>query len=347
MTEGAYSDHHPSVIAPRNLWNQAYWTGISSSGPAVATAAGLCFGSLASDTGGSIRWPSAATGLTGIKPTWGRVSRFGVFDLAPTMDHVGTMARSAADAAVLLGAIAGYDPNDPTSLTDPVPDYSAKVDIRGLRIGIDTRWNGEDVDNCVFEVLRTAVGIFVELGAIQVEVTAPNIAQSIVDWPILCAVEAALAHEQTYPARKDEYGPVLASVIETGRSISAMEFQRALLRRLELRAHFAELFRQIDVLLAPAQPFAPLSLDAIRTLGEQPQLMLKLQRFTAPFDITGDPTITLPGGFSERSLPIGFQLTAGRLGEPQIIQAARAFQNATGWHRKHPDPKIHPMSNMS
>jgi len=247
----------------------------------------------------------------------------------------------------LLGAIAAYDPNDPTSLTDPVPDYSAKVDIRGLRIGIDTRWNGEDVDNCVFEVLRTAVGIFVELGAIQVEVTAPNIAQSIVDWPILCAVEAALAHEQTYPARKDEYGPVLASVIETGRSISAMEFQRALLRRLELRAHFAELFRQIDVLLAPAQPFAPLSLDAIRTLGEQPQLILKLQRFTAPFDITGDPTITLPGGFSERSLPIGFQLTAGRLGEPQIIQAARAFQNATGWHRKHPDPKIHPMSNMS
>lgn len=339
MTEGAYSDHHPSVIPPKNPWNPLYWTGISSSGPAAATAAGLCYGSLASDTGGSIRWPCAATGLTGIKPTWGRVSRFGVFDLAPTLDHVGTIARSARDASALLGAIAGHDPKDLTTLLDPVPDYLAAGDIRGLRIGIDARWNTEDVDNSVSQVLKAATGAFIEIGAIQVHITAPNVAQSIVDWPTICAVEAALAHKQTYPARKDEYGPVLASVLETGHAIPAMEFQKCLQRRMDLRARFAELFRQIDVLLAPAQAFAPLSLDTIRTLGVQPELILKLQRFTAPFDITGDPTITLPGGFSEDGLPIAVQLIAGHLREPQVIRAARAFQKATSWHRKHPNPE--------
>lgn len=343
MTEGAYSDHHPSVVPPMNPWNPAYWTGISSSGPAAATAAGLCYGSLASDTGGSIRWPCAATGLTGIKPTWGRVSRFGAFDLAPTLDHVGTIARSARDAAALLGAIAGHDPKDLTTLPDSVPDYSGAGDIRGLRIGIDSRWNTEDVDRSVCQVLSSATGVFIELGAIRVDVSVPNVAQSLVDWSTICAVEAALAHEQTYPARMADYGPVLVSVLETGRATSAIDLQRCLQRRMELRAQFAELFRKIDVLLAPAQAFAPLSLDTIRTLGMQPELILKLQRFTAPFDMTGDPTITLPGGFSEDGLPIAFQLVAGHLGEPQLVLAASAFQKTTSWHRKHPNPAAIPI----
>lgn len=338
MTEGAYSDHHPSVVRPRNPWNPAYWTGISSSGPAVATAAGMCYGSLASDTGGSIRWPCAATGLTGIKPTWGRVSRFGVFDLAPTMDHVGTMARSARDAAALFSAIAGYDPRDPSSLPDPVPEYFAIEDIRGLRIGVDVRWNTEDVDGSVWEMLKSVTAIFVELGAKQVDVTVPNVEQSVAEWPTICAVEAALAHEQTYPARRNEYGPVLASVLERGRATAAVDLQRCLHRRTELRGQFAQLFQKVDILLAPAQAFAPLSLSTIQTLGDQPHLILKLQRFTAPFDMTGDPTVTLPGGFSESGLPIAFQLIAGHLGEPQLIRAVMAFQKATGWHRNHPSP---------
>src|SRR5215813_2202752 len=137
LTEGAYSDHHPSVTPPKNPWNPDYWPGISSSGPGAATAAGLCYGSLASDTGGSIRWPSAANGLTGLKPTWGRVSRYGVFELAATLDHVGPMARCAADAGALLGVIAGADEKDPTTVLDPVPDYlGARPNLQGLRIGI-------------------------------------------------------------------------------------------------------------------------------------------------------------------------------------------------------------------
>jgi amidase len=336
MTEGAYSDHHPSIIPPKNPWNAAYWTGISSSGSAVATAAGLCYGSLASDTGGSIRWPSAATGLTGIKPTWGRVSCFGTFPLAPSLDHVGTMARSAGDAAVLLGAIAGHDSKDPTTLLDPVPDYVSREDVRGLRVGVDARWNYEDVDDSVERALRRVTQVFAELGAILVDVTVPNVEQSVQDWSPLCAVEGAVAHEDTYPSRKAEYGPVLASVLENGRKIPATEFHKILCRRMELRGRFAQLLAQVDILLAPAQPFAPLTLDTIRSLGEQPELILKLQRFTAPFDMTGLPTITLPAGFSEKNLPIGYQLIAGHLCEGKLLQAAGAFQNATSWHRTHP-----------
>lgn len=338
MTEGAYSDHHPSVTPPKNPWDAAYWPGISSSGPGVATAAGLCFGALGSDTGGSIRWPCAANGLTGLKPTWGRVSRHGAFELAATLDHVGPMARSAADAAAILGAIAGADPNDPTALLDPVPDYLAAVGqgVRGLRIGVDPAWNCDDVDATTQVVLSGTITAFRTLGAEIVDVRFPDVTQAIADWVPNCAVEAAVAHEATYPARKAEYGPVLASVLDTGRALSGVDYQKILLRRLALRGRVASLFRTIDLLLIPVHPFPPLTLAMIQTLGEQPELISKLSRYTFPFDMTGNPTITLPGGFNEAGLPIGFQIVAADLGEAKLIRAGAAFQGATFWHRRHP-----------
>ena len=137
MTEGAFAIHHPDMPTPVNPWIADVWTGASSSGSGAATAAGLCYGSLGSDTGGSIRFPSAACGLTGLKPTWGRVSRYGVFPLSESLDHIGPMTRTAADCAAMLAAIAGADPSDPTALRAPVPDYVAglKGSIRGLRVG--------------------------------------------------------------------------------------------------------------------------------------------------------------------------------------------------------------------
>ena len=338
LTEGAYSDHHPSVSPPKNPWNADYWPGISSSGPAIATAAGLCYGSLASDTGGSIRWPCAANGLTGLKPSWGRVSRYGVFELAATLDHVGTIARSAADAGAILGVVAGRDPNDPTSLFDPVPDYLAAVKqgVQGLRIGLDSIWNGDGVDLATQSVLEEAVDVMRTLGADIVDVQFPDVTQTVADWVPNCAVEAAVAHEATYPARKDEYGPILASVIETGRALSALDYQKILLRRLEFRGRVASLFETIDLLLVPVQPFPPLTLAMIRTLGEQPELIAKLQRYTCPFDMTGHPTITLPGGYSAAGLPIAFQLVAANLNEAMLMRAGAAFQRVTSWHRRHP-----------
>lgn len=338
MTEGAYSDHHPDIRAPKNPWDPDYWTGISSSGAGAATAAGLCFGALGSDTGGSIRWPSAANGLTGLKPTWGRVSRHGVFELAASLDHIGPMARSAADAGAMLQAIAGADTRDPTALLDPVPDYLAAVhqSVAGLRIGIDQRWNCEDVDEETQAVLAEAVRVFRALGTHIVDVSFPDVNQAIADWVPNCAVEAAVAHEGTYPSRKDAYGPVLASVIEAGQKVTGPEYQKILLRRMELRGRVNALFEEMDLLLVPVQPFPPLSLAMIRTLGTQPELITKLQRYTCPFDMTSHPTLTLPGGFTETSLPIGFQLVAAHLDEARLIQAGAAYQGVTSWHRRHP-----------
>jgi amidase len=298
----------------------------------------LCYGSLASDTGGSIRWPSAANGLTGLKPSWGRVSRYGVFELAPTLDHLGTMTRSAADAGAVLGAVAGSDPNDPTALLDPVPNYlaSAGQGVRGLRIGVDAAWNRDGVDATTQAVLSDASEVFRALDAHIVDVRFPDVTQAVADWAPNCAVEAAVSHEATYPARKDEYGTVLASVIEAGRVLSGLDYQKILLRRLELRGRVSALFGTIDLLLIPVHPFAPPTLAMIRTLGEQPELISALQRYTCPFDMTGNPTITLPGGFTEAGLPIAFQLVAANLSEAMLVRAGVAFQGLTSWHRRHP-----------
>jgi amidase len=338
LTEGAYSDHHPSVTPPKNPWNFDYWPGISSSGSAVATAAGLCYGSLASDTGGSIRWPCAANGLTGLKPSWGRVSRYGVFELAATLDHVGVIARSAADAGAMLGVIAGPDRTDPTAVLDPVPDYLAAAgqDVRGLRIGFDAKWSSDGVDVATQQVLGEAIEALRALGADIVDVRFPNVKQAVADWVPNCAVEAAVAHEATYPARKDEYGPVLAAVIDAGRALSALDYQRILLRRLELRGRVASLFETIDLLLIPVHPFPPLTLAMIQTLGEQPDLIARLQEYTCPFNMTGHPTITLPGGFSATGMPIAFQLVAANLDEATLVRAGAAFQRVTSWHHRHP-----------
>src|SRR2546429_5483475 len=167
LTEGAYADHHPEIDPPRNPWDATLWSGASSSGSGVATAAGLCYASLGSDTGGSIRFPSAANSVTGLKPTWGRVSRYGVFELAATLDHIGPMARSAVDCGAMLGAIAGADPKDPTAVLDPVPDYLAKLSgsMKGMRIGVDRRGTGEGVDDAATKVLQDALRIAADLGA--------------------------------------------------------------------------------------------------------------------------------------------------------------------------------------
>ena len=172
LTEGAMGGYNPNFAIPQNPWNPDRWTGSSSSGSGVATAAGLCFGSLGSDTGGSIRFPSAACGLVGLKPTWGRVSRYGVLALAESMDHVGPMTRSVADAGIMLEAIAGSDPNDPTSLPAPVPNMLERIgqDLRGIRIGFDENYATHDIDVELADAVRAGVKVLADQGAEIVEV---------------------------------------------------------------------------------------------------------------------------------------------------------------------------------
>jgi amidase len=206
----------------------------------------------------------------------------------------------------------------------------------GLRIGVDLGWNHDIVDPCVAAAMAEVANALASLGAEVIEVSAPEVEQSVIDWATICAVEAAVAHAPTFPSRRSDYGPVLASVLDHGRAIPATDFHSAQLRRQALREAFRALFDRVDLLLAPVQPFAPLSLDRIRTLGEQPELILQLQRYTAPFNLTGSPTLTLPGGFNSQGMPIGVQLVGRDREEEQILHAGIALQTATDWHCRHP-----------
>ncbi|MGY3364262.1 amidase [Bradyrhizobium sp. GM2.4] len=338
QTEGAYADHHPKIDPPKNPWNADLWPGASSSGSGVATAAGLCFGSLGTDTGGSIRFPSAANGITGLKPTWGRVSRYGAFELAATLDHIGPMARSAVDCGAILGVIAGQDPKDTTSVPLPVPDYLAGLsgDLRGVTIGVDRRWTSEGTDGDAAMVLTEGLRVAADLGAKIKEVTFPDPKAVIDDWFPLCGIEVAVAHEDTYPARKDEYGPALAGLLDLGRQQSGMDYQKIVLRREAFRGAVRLLFESVDLLAVPAQAFAAPTLAKMAALGEDASLISGLLRFTCPFDMTGSPTVTLPGGFTANGGPVGFQFVGRHFDEAGLVRAGDAFQRVTDWHKRHP-----------
>lgn len=339
MTEGAYADHHPEIERPLNPWNAAHWAGASSSGSGVATAAGLCFGSIGSDTGGSIRFPSASNGVTGLKPTWGRVSRYGAFALSDSLDHLGPITRSAADAAVMLHAIAGLDDNDPTTLPAPVPDYvgglSAGVwGARGLRIGIDPAFNAVGGDPLVSNLTAAAGKVFGEIGAELVEISFPDVGTMLELWAPTCAVETALVHRGTYPSRKHEYGPTLAAFIDLGLQTTPLTLARAAVERDKFKGRLARLFTHVDLVLVPAMPFAAPTFEEMKL--DNPDVIGKLLTFTAPFDMSGSPTITLPGGFTPAGLPVGFQLVGPHLSEAILLRAGHAFQQATAWHTRHP-----------
>jgi len=338
MTEGAYTSHHPDDPPPLNPWNAAHWVGSSSTGSGVATALGLCFGSLGSDTGGSIRFPSATCGLTGIKPTWGRVSRHGILPLGASLDHVGPMARSAADAAAILGVIAGADADDPTAIQQPVPDYLADLSrgIGGVTIGIDCGYNDDGIDREVTEAVRAAEDILTALGARIREIEFPPTDALLRGWIPFCAVETAIAHQESYPARAGEYGPDLANLIEHGRGMSATEFGAIMHERLEFSGRLAAVFRDVDLLLMPTMPVPTPSLDRMAEYGQDDGVLLRMLRFTAPFNFAGNPTITLPSGMDAAGLPLSLQLVGPHVSEALLCRAGHAFQQRTDWHTRRP-----------
>jgi len=339
MTEGAMSTHHPSIAPPVNPWGEALWPGVSSSGSGVATAACLCFGSLGSDTLGSIRFPSTMNGLTGLKPTWGRVSRAGVFPLAESLDHIGPMTRSVADAAAILGAIAGADADDPTALQAAVPDYLDGIDggVRGLRIGIDRAFNTVGADEDMVRASEQACAVLARLGAAVRDVVFPSPDEVARDAVLLCAIEAAVAHEATYPARAGEYGPVFAAFLDTGRNVDASAVVKIRKRRAEFSGRLAALFQEIDVLIVPALNRAGLTLAELSQRAADPsQARFSRVRFTSPFDMSGSPALVLPGGKTAEGLPVGFQMIGRHLEEALLLRAGHAFQQATDWHRRRP-----------
>jgi amidase len=332
LTEGALALHHPDVPPPVNPWRQDRWSGASSSGSGVATAAGLCYGSLGSDTGGSIRFPSLANGCVGLKPTWGRVSRYGVFPLSETLDHIGPITRRVEDAAAMLGAIAGRDENDPSSSSEPVPNYLAGIGkgLKGVTLGFDAKYCSDDVDPAIVATLKKAVAVLRKAGATVKAVTMPSTDGIVAGWVAICAVEAALGHTATYPSRREGYGPVFSGFLDSGRGLPGVDYGRAAIARRNLRGALQRLFADIDIMVVPIMPWLNPSVTEFNALCESPDGLNKLIHFTCPYDTTGQPTITLPAGLDANGSPIGFQIVGRHFEEALLCRAGMAWQSAAG-----------------
>lgn len=336
MTEGAFSAHHPDLPTPVNPWNADTWSGVSSSGSGVSVAAGLAFGTLGSDTGGSIRLPSGANGVTGLKPTWGRVSRAGVFPLAPSLDHIGPMTRSARDSALMMTVIAGWDPADPTSSSRPVPDYAAHLELdRSPVVGIDPDLNAR-FDPETQSMLASVQSELSDLGWRVVEVQAPDFMTVAADWSALCGVETALAHGDTYPSRKAEYGPALAGLIELGRSLDVLDLERMQQRRRHFTGAMNRLMDDIDILLLPSVGKASPTIEEMNGLEAGTELFEQVTGPTAPIDLAGLPALTLPSGFTGRGTPLGVQFVGPAFAEAALLAAGVAYQRATDHHLRRP-----------
>jgi amidase len=338
LTEGALALHHPDVPPPVNPWREDRWSGASSSGSGVATAAGLCYGSLGSDTGGSIRFPSIANGCVGLKPTWGRVSRYGVFPLAETLDHIGPITRRVDDAAAMLAAIAGRDGNDPSSSSEPVPNYLSGIGkgLRGVRLGFDEKYCSADVDPAIVKVLKKAVTVLKKAGATVKSTKMPDTEAAVAGWVPLCAVEAANAHTATYPSKKEGYGSVFSGFLDSGRAASGLDYARAAIARRNLRGALQQLFTDIDIMVVPIMPWLNPSVTDFNALCENAEGLRKLIHFTCIYDTTGQPTITLPAGLDANGSPIGFQIVSRHFEEALLCRAGMAWQNAEGERGKVP-----------
>jgi amidase len=333
LTEGAFGQHHPDVDPPKNPWNMGHWPGVSSSGSGVAVAAGLAYGALGTDTGGSIRFPSASCGLVGIKPTYGRVSRYGAFALAESLDHIGPMTRTVEDAARMLGVIAGVDANDPTSLNAPVPNYVAaeSEQLPGTTIGVDWDYVSTGVDDDVVAIVREGLERLASLGAEVREVTLPSEYRQLVDeWGLTCGVECARAHADYYPAQKERYGPVLANLIDIGLAVGQEKYDELERVRGVFREKFDALLSEVDLLIAPCMRSLPPSIAEMERAVDDEGERAEFITFTAPFDYSGHPTITLPAGIASNGLPKAFQLIAPHLGEPSLLRAGFAHERALG-----------------
>ena len=338
LTEGAMAGYNRAFAVPVNPWDAECWTGVSSSGSGVATSAGLCYASLGSDTGGSIRSPSASCGIVGIKPTWGRVSRYGVLALAESLDHVGPMTRSVWDAAAVFEAIAGDDPNDATTVPEPAPSLLTGIDAgaSGLRIGWDEEYATADVIPSVAEAVAKSVELLAELGAEIVPVEMPDMRPYMTAWPTLCGPEAVAAHAATYPSRRDEYGNWFKAWLDRGSSVTGAQYAEASNQRAELTGLLARAFEGIDMLACPAMATLPPRITEEGLYDDEPQdFDPERMRFTAPYNMNRAPSITLPNGMSEIGLPTALQLIGKPLGEAVLCRAGYALERALGFS-EHP-----------
>lgn len=328
------TNENPHYGPVRNPWDLERAPGGSSGGSGAALAAGLCMGSLGSDTGGSIRVPAALCGVVGLKPTFGRVSARGVIPLSWHLDHCGPMARTVRDVALLLGAVAGYDPEDPCSAAVPAEDYVAALGAgaSGLRAALISGAYAEEAEPQVLAAVRAAAETLAGLGARVDEVELPDAPEAAQMNARMIVSDAAAYHQDRLRAAPERFGVDVRARMELGASFSATEY--ALARRAQAlwRRRLERLFERFDLLLLPAAPMV-----APRLGGDALEAARRLTRFTAPFNLARLPALALPCGFSQEGLPIGLQIVGRPWAEATVLRAGHAYEQATEWHGRRPE----------
>jgi len=342
MHEFAYgvTSDNPHYGPARNPWDTSRVPGGSSGGSACAVTSSQCSASLGSDTGGSIRIPSAVCGTVGLKPTYVRVSRHGAVPLAWTLDHVGPITKTADDAAIIMSAIAGKDPHDATSSSRPVPDYRAQMrnNICGVRLGVPRNYFFEYVDPEIEHAVKAAVRDLEHLGATTVDVDIPALEHCSAAEAHITLVEATSYHEHWLNTRADDYGPGVRTDLEAGRYLLGTDYVKSQRWRTLIKANFARALQQADVIVSPTVPCFPPKIGEVwvRCGNRREHIIDAFLRFNIPYDLTGLPALSVPCGFGSNGLPIGLQIAGKAFDEVTLLSVGRAFERATEWHKRVP-----------
>jgi aspartyl-tRNA(Asn)/glutamyl-tRNA(Gln) amidotransferase subunit A len=314
--------------AVHNPWKPDHIAGGSSGGSGAAVAAGLCFGALGTDTGGSIRLPAAYCGIVGVKATYGRVSTRGVLPLAWSLDHVGPMTRTVADAATMLQVIAGYDPQEPTSVPRPIPEYKTALrrSVNAFRLGVPREYFTA-LDPDIESAVNAAVAVLAKLTAGVRDVPFPVSAD---DRTVIRAAEAYAYHSRNVRETPELYQPEVLARIRAGADVSATAYIDSRRRMEQMRRDVDSAFRSVDVLVMPTTPIPPIPIA--QPPGEDNVRI----RNIAPFNLYGFPAISLPCGLTRNGLPVGLQIVAPPWGEEALLRLAHGYEQATDWHKRRP-----------
>jgi len=328
-----YGDMH-------NPWSPDRITGGSSGGSASAVASGQCAFAMGTDTGGSVRIPSALCGLVGLKPTYGLVSRYGITVLSWSQDHAGPMTRTVEDCALVMNAIAGHDPHDPASAVTRVPDYTKALtgEVKGARMGVVKEFFEAPLDATVGSLVEKAISVFEKLGAQVREISWPMFEYSAAIAGIIQMAEATAYHRDLIKKRGKELMPMVRLRLECGFFVSAVDYVQALRARTLFYQQSMRLFDGVDFLCTPSVPIPACRIGTteVDIAGKRLGIIAALTQYTRPFNLNGFPAISLPCGFTHEGLPVGLQLAGKPFDEEGVLRAAYAFQQAAPWHKRRP-----------
>lgn len=330
---------NPHFGACHNPWDLNKIPGGSSGGSGAAVAADMTIASLGTDTGGSIRIPASCCGIIGLKPTHGRISKFGCFPLAWSLDHIGPMTKTVSDAALLLEVLSGYDPKDPTSVDVPVINYTEMLseDISGTVIGINEDYFFNKVDNQVDVAVQKAILELEKLGAKIEIVKIPTLSLSEFGELVTITAEASAIHHDNLVKHPEKFGDDVRLLLEFGELISAVDYLKAQQVRRQLSNDFALAFKQVDVLITPTLPFLPPNIgdNTVNINGEKFNFLDEVIRFTGPGNLTGLPALSIPCGISE-GLPIGLQIMGPAFKEENVLKVAYSIEKLNLLHGQKP-----------